>query len=221
MTPIPPRDDDDLTAAEYVLGVQDLPARQATEARLRGDAAFAASVRAWEARFAGLDAAFDDAPVPDLMPRIEARIFGREAAPRPAFWRNWIAGALAALAVAAVVVALVPGFRPNLGAPVTVAVLSGEAQDLRFDVSRRGDEVTVTRVAGAAPGPSQSQQLWLIAGEAAPVALGLLDGGSDTVSVPALAPGMVLAVSLEPRGGSLTGAPTGPVLVSGTVGGAP
>ena len=214
-TPLTPRDEDDLAAAEYVLGLTALPDRQAAEARLRRDAGFAASVAAWEARFADLDAAFDDVEPPDLMPRIEARLFG-ETARRAPFWRSWLAGALAAAVVAGVVVAVIPRTAP-IGTPVPIAQLAGEGQALRFAVTRTGDEITVTRVAGSAPATGASHQLWLIVGDAAPVSLGLLDGGTQTAVIPALASGTVLAVSLEPLGGSPTGAPTGQVLVSGTI----
>lgn len=222
MSPLSPRDEDDLTAAEYVLGVQDHATRQATRTRLRGDADFAAAVQDWENRLGDLNEGYADVQAPDLMPLIEARIFGR-VAPKAAFWRNWIAGAVGAAVLTGVIVAILPqtGSRVPVSVSgsgdVIVARLTGDTDDLRFDVARKGDRVTVTRVSGPAPAETKSHQLWLIAGDNAPVPLGLLDAGSETVSVPTLAKGMVLAVSLEPRGGSTTGAPTGPVLVSGKV----
>lgn len=68
-------------------------------------------------------------------------------------------------------------------------------------------------------------QLWLLpAGGGAPVSLGLLAPNRDnTVEVPVSFAGLgkgelpSLAVSLEPDGGSPTGAPTGPVIASGRV----
>ena len=68
----------------------------------------------------------------------------------------------------------------------------------------------------------RAQELWLIAGEATPVSLGVLSTDAETeVIVPqALRPlfaGAVLAVSDEPPTGSPTGAPTGDVLAFGTV----
>ncbi len=214
LPPLSPRDEDDIAAAEYVLGVGTLPDRLAAERRLQSEPAFAAAVLAWENRLAGLNDGYPDAPVPDLMPQIEARLFG-QTAPRRPFWWTWLAGAVAAAALAAVVVAVLPMVSPQPSVPV--AVLSGEGQDLRFDVARKGDQVTVTRVAGPGPATGKSHQLWLIVGENAPVPLGLVDDGSETVAVPALADGMVFAVSLEPAGGSPTGAPTGPILVTGKV----
>ncbi len=64
-------------------------------------------------------------------------------------------------------------------------------------------------------------ELWLIPADGTPRSLGLIDlGGVQKVSVsPTLlklvAEGAVLAVSLEPAGGSPTGLPTGPVVATG------
>ena len=45
---LPPDEEADLLAAEYVVGVLDLAERAAVEARLRHDTGFAARVAAWE-----------------------------------------------------------------------------------------------------------------------------------------------------------------------------
>ena len=129
-----------------------------------------------------------------MMPQIEARLFGTPPKKAP-FWRSWLAGGVVAAALAGLVVAVLPMLQPPsvVEAPVTVAVLSAEAQDLRFEVARSGDQLTITRVSGAAPETGTSHELWLIAYKAAPVSLGLLDAGTETVSVPALASGMVFA----------------------------
>jgi anti-sigma-K factor RskA len=64
-------------------------------------------------------------------------------------------------------------------------------------------------------------QLWLIPADGTPRSLGLIDlGGVQKIAVPPtllklVADGAVLAVSLEPAGGSPTGLPTGPVVATG------
>ena len=66
-------------------------------------------------------------------------------------------------------------------------------------------------------------ELWSIPAGGAPLSLGLLvmqpDGSATLVlsdeGLARRAQGAVLAISLEPRGGSTTGAPTGPVLYTG------
>ncbi|MGI9382653.1 MAG: anti-sigma factor domain-containing protein, partial [Methyloligellaceae bacterium] len=63
-------------------------------------------------------------------------------------------------------------------------------------------------------------ELWVVEPETAPRSLGVLRGGVQQVADRQLVESAslskaVLAVSLEPEGGSPTGAPTGPVLFTG------
>lgn len=210
--PMTPEDQDDALAAEYVLGVLALSERLAVQDRLRRDSAFAARITAWENRLADLNDGFGEAPAPNLMPQIEARIFGQPAPRRrPLF--GWLAGALTAAAVALVAVAFLLPPRP---APL-VATLGAETDPLRFEARHDGQTLLVTRVAGTAAPAGQVQELWIIAPDAAPVSLGLLTDAPLAVAYPDTPQGWTLAVSLEPEGGSPTGAPTGPVLAAGTI----
>lgn len=216
-TPLTPEDRADALAAEYVLGVLPLSERLAVEAQVKSDAAFAARVAAWEARLAPLNDAYDEAPAPDLLPQIEARLFPAAARParRPLF--GWLArGVMGAVTAAALVLAGVALFAPPPSAPV-IATLGAADAPLRFEARFDGAALTVTRVAGSAAPAGQVQEVWLIAPDAAPVSLGLLPGDSLSVPYPAAPAGWTLAVSLEPAGGSPTGAPTGPVLAAGTI----
>jgi anti-sigma-K factor RskA len=69
--------------------------------------------------------------------------------------------------------------------------------------------------------PSQVLELWIIVGDKAPRSLGVIDAANPRAySMPEdvradLAAGATLAVSIEPTGGSPTGAPTGAVVASG------
>jgi anti-sigma-K factor RskA len=103
-----------------------------------------------------------------------------------------------------------------------VAVLQRDANAPAFvltvDIDKR--TLTVRRVASA-PEAGKSYELWLVSDKLpAPRSLGLV-GGAE-FSRPTLAAydadtinNATYAVSLEPAGGSTTGAPTGPVLFSG------
>lgn len=82
------------------------------------------------------------------------------------------------------------------------------------------------RFAPVAQGPNQDgkvPQLWVIEGNAAPKSLGVIDisaGSSHVIPRERLAglkPGAILAISIEPRGGSPTGAPTGPIIATGAL----
>ena len=73
-TDLSPLEQDDLLAAEYVLGVLPLAERLAAEARMKTDAAFAERVSLWVAHFAPLNEAYASVPVPpDLLTRFESR----------------------------------------------------------------------------------------------------------------------------------------------------
>jgi anti-sigma-K factor RskA len=75
-------------------------------------------------------------------------------------------------------------------------------------------------------GPNQVKkvpELWVIEGQAAPKSLGVIDisaGSSHAIPRERLAglkPGSILAISIEPVGGSRTGAPTGPIIATGAL----
>lgn len=204
----------DLLAAEFVMGTLPLAERAGAEARIKSEPAFAAMVTAWENHLSDLNDAYVDVPAPDVMPKVEARLFPQAARAR-ANWLGWLSGALAAgvLAVAAMVF-FAPA--PTIDAPL-IATLGAEGSPLAFEARYDGASLIVARVAGAAPDTNSVHELWIIAPEAAPISLGLL--GDDPLSIPYPMPpaGWTLAVSLEPTGGSTTGAPTGPVLATGEV----
>ena len=210
-----PQDADDALAAEYVLGVQDLSDRAATETRIKRDPAFADLVTAWENRFAGLNDGFEEARAPNLLPRIEARLFPAAKSARPARlpMMRWLSGAAFAAALVLVGVATLVPPRPDL-----VAVLATADNRLSYEVASYGDRLQITRVAGVPAVEGQVHELWVIAPGAAPVSLGLLAEGPLVVTYPTPPAGWVLAVSVEPAGGSPNGQPTGPVILTAQVG---
>ena len=79
--------------------------------------------------------------------------------------------------------------------------------------------ISVRRV-GAEPQAGKSYEVWAVGGgRDKPQSLGVIDA---SLKIPqsrfgTLAPDTVLAISLEPEGGSPTGQPTGPVLYTGTL----
>jgi anti-sigma-K factor RskA len=214
--PLTPREEDSALAAEYVLGVLSLADRASAETRMRQDPAFAAEVAAWEAHLGALNDGFAEAPAPDLMPAIEARLFPAPAPARRSGWLGWLVGAMTAAALVLAVMLALPWLVPE---DRMRAELAAEGSPLVYEVTYAGDTLTVTRRAGDAAPEGRVHELWLIAGNAAPVSLGMIDGDTTVLAMPAPAAGVVLAVSLEPEGGSPTGQPTGPVLVTGVVGG--
>jgi anti-sigma-K factor RskA len=214
--PLTPEQNDDALAAEYVLGVQNLSERAEAEARIRRDSAFATRVTAWESRLAGMNDGFAEVPAPNLLPKIEARLFPQSAPPtrrRFGISFGWLSGAaVAAVLALATIATLAP---PRADRLVTLATAD---QRLAYDVSHFGDTLQITRVAGVPAVTGQVHQLWIIAPGASPVSLGLLEDRPLVIDYPVPPAGFVFAVSVEPAGGSPTGQPTGPVILTAIVG---
>jgi anti-sigma-K factor RskA len=209
--------DHDLLAAEYVLGA--LEGDEASEARrlLETDPAFAAAVRDWERRLTPLAAGVSPvAPSPELWDRIEATTAPSTVVPL-AFRRRlriWQASTGAALALAASLAAFVLLRSPPLARVAVLTPTTGGVPVLLATAEPNG--VLRIRPDGSVAVPNDHDlELWaLAAGETRPRSLGVLPA-SGTRVVAALTPGTQLMVSLEPRGGSPTGQPTGPVLYAG------
>jgi anti-sigma-K factor RskA len=104
-------------------------------------------------------------------------------------------------------------------------VLAAQDQPPALVATMERDSRTMTvKVVGGAPVPQdRSLELWMLPQGAAPRSLGVVPStGVGRVTLPALpdvalANVPALAVSLEQRGGSPTGAPQGPVLYTGKV----
>jgi anti-sigma-K factor RskA len=210
-TPLGTPEDDDMIAAEYVLGTLDLSERLAAEARLRRDPAFAAMVDAWQERFADLNEDYAEAAAPNLLPQIEERLF-----PTPAKRRgDWLFGLIGLGASAAAALAVAAFFLLTPPSPSLVATLAADASPLRYAAAIAGDELTLTRVAGTDADPDKDYELWIIIGDNAPVSLGLLRADKTTIPAPAAEAGYILAITLEPKGGGPEGKPTGPIVAAG------
>lgn len=213
--PLSPAEEADALAAEYVLGVLDLPERMAVEQRLKNDAAFRAAVEAWEQRLAPLSEDYETAAAPDHLAAIEARLFPQAApqvsARRWTVW-GWMSGAVAAVAVGVAVLLMQPPPMED------VAMLATEDHSVVYMVQHQGEMMKVTRMEGSAAPAGQVHELWIIPPGGAPQSLGLLVAASEEMEYPMPAPGWTLAVSMEPAGGSPSGLPTGPVLMAAVIG---
>jgi anti-sigma-K factor RskA len=227
------RDDIDALAAEYALGTLDAPERADVAARRSLDAALDAAIVDWENRLAPLAETIAPIEAPaGAFERIEKAIRARGLSPTAEIvdidrlrrgLRGWRIATLATGALAAclaVAVALGPLLRPPTGN--FVAILQKDAASPAFLVSVDVDaRVLTVRPVAAPPEPGKSYELWIVnARLAAPKSLGLLDSrdtsGHRAAGIDkAVIEDATYAVSLEPAGGSPTGAPTGPVLFTG------
>ena len=209
-------------AAEYVLGTLQGRARRRFERVMVESHQARATVWRWEQQLGPLaQAAGSVQPTARVWREIERRTGLTEArAPwyeRLGPWRGLALAATAAALVLAVMLRTAP-----VAGPQYVAIFSGEQAQPLWVVSAdvAGGRLSIRPVNATAPAPDKSYELWLLpAGGAAPRSMGLLPTGAATVEteLPAalrslLASAQGLAISLEPAGGSPTGAPTGPVL---------
>jgi anti-sigma-K factor RskA len=225
---------DDIVAAEYVLGVLPVDERRQATQRIETEQVFARLVDRWEVYFSPLGVGYAEVEAPSqVKAAIDRRLFagggapigqGAPAAPgllsSLAFWRGLAAAALAAFAL---YIAL-PFLNPPVEAPQErlVASLAADGSDVRFLAvyDERTNDIGLSRVAGE-PAQGSDFELWVIEGQQAPVSLGVIPAGasarlpvSDELRAKMVS-GALFAISVEPDGGSTTGAPTGPVVAAG------
>ncbi len=217
----------DALCGEYLVGTLQGAARRRFERALAEEPIVARRLQHWERFFvARYSVDFAVQPSPAIWRRIRRDLGLTRFAPpwyaRIWLWRIWAAAATAALALVVAV--------PLLKQPVpvqysTVAILTGEAPQARVTAELSPDRKSLRLLAArpVAASPAQSFELWVIpAGGGAPVSLAVV-GELDTriemapSQTARLARGAKLAISVEPAGGSPTGAPTGPVILIGDI----
>ena len=207
-------------AADYAIGLMPATARRRFEALLLDDAALRAEVSAWEASLVRLTEPLAEQPVPEhVWQAIVARIEPQKLhvpEKRP-FWTGLRIGA----AACALVIAATLGLLYNHDSvQYNATLLSGTAQPgLRIEA--HADYLNIEPLELASVEAGRSLELWAITPDGKPVSLGLIphEGGGRMAlgqsQQQLIRSSVVLAVSLEPQGGSPTGQPTGPVLYQG------
>lgn len=218
---------DEALAAEFALGVLGQTEMRAAELRLLRDPAFRAAVEAWQADLNPLaQQLMETPPTPELWERIAAEInpvAKAKAAPRGLwaslnFWRTFSVASTSAAALA-VALLLAPNTPVSTPEPLLAAALKSTDGavliNAAYDPTRHS---VIISPSSAGPDAQHSPELWMIDGSATPRSLGLIDMSRPhqrSIAVGQLHPGVVLAVSIEARGGSPTGLPQGPVVASG------
>lgn len=229
-------DDPSLRYAEYVLGVLDADAHAAVEREIGESEAAAAEVALWRRRLLPLAAELAAIEPPArLWQRIRTEL--RLDAPaheeqRSGLWDNvrlWQRLSLGAGAIAAAcVVALVLVVRGPAVPPVPfmASTLAQKNGNVGWTATMDLKNATIVIVPAAPPqglATGRAPELWLIAKGEKPIPVGIISTtapvalalGSALLS--RIGPTAVLAVSVEPSGGSPTGQPTGPVIATGTI----
>ena len=217
----------DALCGEYLLGTLRGRARRRFERALREEPRVATRLAYWQRAYV---------PKPSTMIELQppARVWKQlerelQLARYRTPWHRrlgvWRAFAVAATAA----VALGIGFevlRPvETGPAVQIAELEGKADVARViaRLSRDGRTLELRPARAVIAGQNQSYELWLLPAEGGPpVSLAVLGSLEARFPVPSaqverLRAGGKLAVSVEPAGGSPTGAPTGPVILVGSI----
>jgi len=226
----------DALAAEYALGTLQGSARRRFERSLKDDPRLRRLVTEWQSRLAPLDALAEPVQPPArvwnaILDRIQLASGRRVSPARSVFWASlafWrgaaIVSALAAIVLAVSLTTITPTKQPL---QMMVVVMSDEKSTPGMTVSwpaqPKGEAKIRIRVMGhETMTQDQAWELWMVpGGDQKPVSLGLINTDVEQELavprklMPAMNEAWGLAMSVEPRGGSPTGLPTGPIMYKG------
>lgn len=219
----------DKLAAEYVIGTLRGRARARFQSLLRYDAGLRRIVADWEERLTPLAAAASEvAPPSRVWQRIAQRVGGRSSQARLAFWRGLAVTSTAFTLVLAIFLGMAP--RPELPM-ASVAVMADEKGQASMVVSwpsMKDAHEPHVRIKVLQEHPTMAAgttwELWMLPRDkSAPVSMGLISTDvnqvmkvkADLAKRMGAGEAWGIAMSVEPAGGSPTGAPTGPVIFKG------
>ncbi len=219
----------DRLASEYVLGTLRGGARRRFEALLPAHPQLREAVARWQRRLVPLAATVTPVqPSPRVWQRIEQQLFGAAHAvvQTPLRWWQRLGlwqGATGLAGAAAIALAVLIA-QPQPAQPPIVVVLgtnpeAASVMQASFvaSVSADGKALVLRPVAGVNVDAARALELWAVPAQGAPRSLGLVSaqGATTVVRAELLRNTAAFAVSLEPAGGSKTGAPSGPILSLG------
>lgn len=211
-------------AADYVVGLLRGGARRRFEQLMVADAGLRREVLDWETRLLPLALSIPPERPPahvwhGIRKRVRAlRPVSRWSWDGVALWRM-IAGGMAT-ALLAVLLVYPTQVQRAAEARYLAVLQDSQAQTTLIVSAARDGRLTIKAVADLRTTTgTRALELWALPAGGQPRSLGLVaaEGRTILASDPAISDAPALAVSLEPPGGSPTGAPTGPVLYSGKV----
>jgi anti-sigma-K factor RskA len=215
----------DRLAAEYVLGTLRGPARRRFENLLPAHPALRDAVAQWQQRLSPLSASVVEVtPSPRVWRGIESRLFG-DRKPAPTLWQRlslW-RGLTGVATAATIAMVMVSSRVPAPQAPIVVVLGSNpeaaQALNASFvaSVTADGRALVLRPINDLALTPGRALELWAVPAQGAPRSLGLVreSGATTVLRTQLLRDTAAFAVSVEPAGGSTTGAPTGPIVSVG------
>lgn len=207
-------------AADYAIGLMPSTARRRFESLLLDDPNLRAEVAQWQESLVGLTTELRPEPVPErVWQHIVARIEPQHlhVPKKRSFW-NWMRVAAVACSL---LVAIIIGVIYTRDKPDFNATLVANDQQPALTVQAFERYLKVEPVAVASVDPGRSLELWAIPLDGVPVSLGVIpDDGKGRVDLSdaqrkLLSGQTTMAITLEPKGGSPSGKPTGPILYKG------
>jgi anti-sigma-K factor RskA len=226
-------------AGEYALGLLTGEELQLARKRIASDFEFREEVARWQARLAPLHSETEEVEPPTaLWDKLEARLVSspgndNQVAVRRQLlvWKS-LAGAMSAIAATLALVLIfeprtsVPPLAPQTeqGLPPMVAML-GDKESMKVVASWNPSarQLILAVPGNMATDPKHSNELWIIPAGGKPKSLGTMPDAKQmhmklaNALATLLQRGATIAISVEPRGGSPTGSPTGPVVASGAL----
>ena len=228
-------------AGEFALGLLTGDEQRLARERLVADPEFAHEVARWRGRLAPLISEADAIePPPGLWDRIETQLVPQRAANDNAvslqrrlfIWKSFAGGMTAIAACLALLLAFEPRTRwiqvvhepaQVVSAPMVAMLESQGSMKVVASWDPAARQLVLAVPGDMAIDPDHSNELWVIPAGGKPKSLGTMPESkqmhmqlADALAI-LLQQGATIAISVEPRGGSPTGAPTGPVIASGAL----
>ncbi|MDX1588526.1 MAG: anti-sigma factor [Oleiphilaceae bacterium] len=218
-------------AAAYVLGTLEGPARRRFQRWMMESASVRREVWFWEEKLSELAHVIPpEEPPARVWQALEKRLWP-ETAPNPSagsrlsawLMPGWSLLATAAALVLAVILVQQPEPEPETPwSAMAGAIVEEDVEEPLWLVSEdsRSQRLHLRPVAAQAPQPDKDYELWVVPEDgSSPISLGVIPVSEDRYQIQltpevreALERSRTLAISLEPEGGSPSGAPTGPIL---------
>ena len=214
----------DALAVDFILGAMKGAARKRFQRLMMANTQVRKTVWRWEQHLNPLAESLPaTTPNNAVWQRIQQRL-GWLAAPAAQVKTSKTTKYWLALATAASLLLAVVMLRPMLQrvSPQDIAVIQTSDAKAWWLVSKSQQKLQVKATTAVTDDIQHDYELWMLPADGqAPISLGLLpQQGERVLNWPSQAEGIAiaaLAVSLEPRGGSTTGAPTGPVLFTAEI----
>lgn len=209
-------------AKRYVTGTMSATARRRFSQLMMQNRKVQESVWHWEQLLNPMvDSLDEQQPAPETWQRITQRLGWRDDPTGSRFnlWQMFAAVAMLVVVFTIGWQTSLPTSQPASVATESVAILQSELNKTAWLIKNEQQRLVIKAEQPPAIDNQQDFELWMLPeGGKAPVSLGLLPRQGQTQfdksSLPDELLASGLAVSIEPKGGSTTGAPTGPVILT-------